>query len=418
MDRAAQVNLIGDERPFGEIFGMEAALFDHLDVSTLPLPVRAIHRLPAKNINTIGDLLRYSPSTIMKIKGLGSTTVLAILDYISSLNSDLGGSNDQRSEESENIEKESVSGPSSDVRAIAKEYSYKIACGDFSCFDMINLSENDEKYVSTLKCAYDDLGDEFALQAVVAPEMFEPIRSALLSFIYENKIIRKKSDELNEKYFLVPLNRRSQPAIHYISAFSRDENKRKELMRIYHEGDTLDDYCQRMIHEHTMGISTFPRFLSWLSFDVEVDLSTIIAQIFNKPTDVEVIRLRGSRKTLQEVGQVIGVTRERVRQIESRVLRKFVYQYNRVRLLSKICAIRGGDTVLTPIELEQYFGDHAVELIYLLSKVEKPTDYIYEKQTNSFIVGSLTQAECLGEALDSLPEVFHDEEADKVISSV
>ena len=60
--------------------------------------------------------------------------------------------------------------------------------------------------------------------------------------------------------------------------------------------------------------------------------------LYLKENEQEVIKLRygledGRAKTLEEVGQIVGKSRERVRQIEARAIRKlrFRFSYNHIR---------------------------------------------------------------------------------------
>lgn len=65
--------------------------------------------------------------------------------------------------------------------------------------------------------------------------------------------------------------------------------------------------------------------------DLKLQIEKVLATL--KPKEQEVIVMRyglrgGDPKTLEEIGDVFGVTRERIRQIESKALRKLRRQSN------------------------------------------------------------------------------------------
>ena len=65
------------------------------------------------------------------------------------------------------------------------------------------------------------------------------------------------------------------------------------------------------------------------------DLQEVMKQL--SPRERDVLRLRfgmddGRQRTLEEVGQLFGVTRERIRQIEAKALRKLRHPNRRKRL--------------------------------------------------------------------------------------
>jgi len=75
------------------------------------------------------------------------------------------------------------------------------------------------------------------------------------------------------------------------------------------------------------------KFLGWLNFDVFTLISSISANIRSilagrNERAIEIFALRSKGETLEAVGSLYGVTRERIRQIESKVHKTFWNVYD------------------------------------------------------------------------------------------
>lgn len=149
----------------------------------------------------------------------------------------------------------------------------------------------------------------------------------------------------------IPVHRMEQilKVTKFDSEFAEEVDYRKRITRIAKESgydEELIEYCLQLYHQ----------FLKTASLDVPVgeeedsvledfiedgdEISVEDIAMFNilreelekaistlKPREQTVLRLRfglddGSEKTLEEIGQEVGVTRERIRQIEQKTLRK------------------------------------------------------------------------------------------------
>lgn len=74
--------------------------------------------------------------------------------------------------------------------------------------------------------------------------------------------------------------------------------------------------------------------------------------------------------TLDTTGKLFGVTRERIRQIEKKVIKRFESLLNVNKIILKIYAERDGDEILTPSELAEYFEEKTEQILYLLRRAE------------------------------------------------
>ena len=64
------------------------------------------------------------------------------------------------------------------------------------------------------------------------------------------------------------------------------------------------------------------------------------------------------------VGSQIGVTRERVRQIEAKAVRKFRFWESRNRSLLKLFIDANEENALSTYEIEEYLGEYGKVFLY------------------------------------------------------
>lgn len=117
------------------------------------------------------------------------------------------------------------------------------------------------------------------------------------------------------------------------------------------------------------------RFIKWCSFDIKEDVNNMFEKLFKNDREREIIFNRAKGNTLDTTGKLFGVTRERIRQIEKKVIKRFESLLNVNKIILKIYAERDGDEILTPSELAEYFEEKTEQILYLLRRAE--TSFIH-----------------------------------------
>jgi len=98
-----------------------------------------------------------------------------------------------------------------------------------------------------------------------------------------------------------------------------------------------------------------------------------------------VLVLRAKKNTLQVIGDELGITRERVRQIEKKVVQPFCQWQRTKRFLPRLSAEFNGKTILNATDLQEYFGEMTEVLLYLLQCADDEF-FSYDRNTDTVII--------------------------------
>ena len=144
-----------------------------------------------------------------------------------------------------------------------------------------------------------------------------------------------KHEHIKELVQNIHASRRSNRIIPYISAFSVSDVERDTLYKYckkptatYNDFFTIDEY------EDEKSYSLLIKFLKWSTFDVHSEIDALFSSLYPNERSRTVMSMRANKNTLEQIGTALGLTRERIRQIESKTKRKFAYLYSRSRIIS------------------------------------------------------------------------------------
>lgn len=377
-----------EEMTFAEIYGIAAEEYLDTPTTALPFSVRVINRFMGNGITTAAALFETTPSQLANIKGFGKTCLDEVNAFCATL---------QTTPRSMG---KLLQGSAKTV-ARFRIYAEQIAIGDFSFLSQAEWSEDERSYAETLEKAYDVLGGELAQACITSPEQVVPIIDMLADF--QEKA--RPYQEINELLWQIPAQRRSKKAAWYIKAFTLNDEERKKLLELCNtETTTIAELVARMNVNDVHVFLLAKKFLKWCTFDLTEEIQQLLGKLYVNDRARVVIELRAAGQTLEQAGNTLGVTRERVRQIEMKVKRTFTRLHSRIRIISKIAAERNGDTVLSPMEISRFCGDASVELLYLLQSYEG-TNYTYDKQLDVFVVGDDSLHARIDAYLEALPNI-------------
>ena len=374
---------------FCEKYNLNAEEYEGVSVTTLPFSVRVINRFMGNEITTVAALLKTTPSALMKLKGFGKNCLDEVAAFCAKLNED----------DSISIAQDKKA--SLCTSSLFVNHRNEIAVGDFSIFDEMELSESEAEMLQRYKEAYDILGEDLVFECVSSMDNIIPIIEMFVE--YQNQV--KKHIDIWELANALPNTRKSNKAFGYINAFTLDENERSLLKSLCEseESSLLSMAGTDSVNDSSTYI-LLKRFFKWCAFDLEKEINDLFDNLYSNERIRTVTQLRARKQTLEQVGGTLGVTRERVRQIEAKAKRIFSRLHSRIRIISKIAAERNGDTVLTPIEIEEYCGERTSDLLFFLQSYES-ANYTYDRQLDVFILGDDSITGRVQSSIEALPEI-------------
>lgn len=233
---------------------------------------------------------------------------------------------------------------------------------------------------------------------------------------------------------------RQLKAMPFIRAYSATAGEKLSYLLSECSDDTTVEHIpflyEKLRKEENMAVLTSDtnKFLGWLNFDVITLISSISANIRSilagrNERAIEIFALRSKGETLEAVGSLYGVTRERIRQIESKVHKTFwnVYEKQKYDLIMLVYALRNGDNVLHFDELKNTVGDEFAAVLWACIKHNQEHEHYYYSKTLDAIVVKTDDAENMSEAallstidalLTTLPDVMLASEKESTIAEL
>ena len=355
---------------YAVIYKLDIETLAGVEIDKSAFSFRTNKRLENANINTVDELIMHTPEDLMQIDGFGAVCQKEVKDYVKSLSV-------IENDDFANYEK----------LGISPDVADKFFSGDFN-IDPDEYTDEELEIIERCKAAYQDVDSALIAACKDDVKKVGSLLGCLNNFAKKVEKIEKLRNQIAEDYLKCKVK-------FFVAAFSRDEIRREELLKLCRDKEEsmnafISDIKCTGVDNSKMILAY--EFLEWCSFDIKSEVADI-RQIYEKnDREYLVLKERAKGQTLEQVGELFEVTRERIRQIEKKATRKFQNWQNKHRLLLKIYAVRNGDDVLTPTELAEYFGDE-VDLLMYMYRNNVSGDIIYDKQLDVFIVGDKNATE-------------------------
>lgn len=372
--------------PFGEQYRINIQTYGETRIVDLPFSIRVTSRLQNHKIITIADLLKTSPDELMLIKGFGKKC----LDEIDRIFTDIQDETDSGADILRN----------DCIESIISRYVEQIFSGDFS-FEP-NLLDAEKAYIEKIKKAYDYLDPSLVVACRENQLGTQQIIEMLADFCRTEDLYSKLQATID----MIPAARRANLAIPYIYAYTQDDGKRQLLKTHYATANcTLEQISKDSLGGKT-SFELINKFLKWCSFDLSKDIEKSLQPILMTPGKITtVVSMRARKYTLEATGKKLGITRERVRQLEKKAVRTFTRTQGRLKIISKLSAEKAGDSIITTADIERYAGNCSVELLFLLRKVKSGV-FTYDEQLDVFVIGDDSLHDRVYAFVENLPDIF------------
>ena len=221
---------------------------------------------------------------------------------------------------------------------------------------------------------------------------------------------------IQEALECLPAYKRLSKAYSYIAAYNGSVSQKVQLRQIYDQPDSLLEDALTSCAVDETNITILIHFLKWCDFDVLLQIQKTFNLLYINDQYRNTIRMRAKGYTLQETGAALGITRERIRQIQGKIQRQFEKWQLEDCLLIKIFAELDEDSFLTADEIVNYSGKNGRDLVFLL-KESKDCGYTYSKALDAFILDGNRSEEQIKDYINGLPDYFDQGYLDRYISA-
>ena len=394
-------NSVRDKRIFADVYRISPEDYTNILIENVGFSVRTVNGLKTAGINNIEDLLRIDYEKLSSLRNIGAKSVDEVIRYLESL-------------KPFEVFKEDDSFfklPKSIIEN--KEYIIK---GDFSFIENTEFRSDDIEIIQCYKEAYASLGNRLVNLCINEPLRIIPIMKSLKEFSEKQLYIQNQKDRINRLLNNIPCDRKNNLSIGYINAFSNSLETKNIIKKYYVNDSLLKDIVINQSDCCDLDFTILCKFLNWCCFDVYSEIEKIFDELHSNIKICKILELRSNGATLQETGSKLGITRERVRQIEAKAIRKFSNYQSRNGILMKIAALLNNDVALTSSKLEEYFGQYIVEALYILKNADDAS-YKYERLIDTFILkNEIISSQQIREYVDRLPDMFSKEQLNEFVA--
>jgi len=400
-----KINIESNET-LANIYNIQSADYENVLVSTLPFSKRVLNCCRRSKISTVEELLEMSPVGLMKIKQFGVTCLVEIDGFCQNIKGNI--------DSSYNVEKVHLSAGLQKLPDIFRIHSKEIVNGDFSVFGNYELSDSEHLILTNYIEAYETIDNKLLDICVNSPEQITPIFDLFTNM----RSYAEKYTKIKELLDEIPFVRRGNRASGYIKAFTLDDDERKKLLNMFFcEESTIQSLLSSNKWSESDSFELLMRFLNWCKFDLKFEINSYFDKLYPNDKTQTVIQMRAKKQTLAKVGEILGVTRERVRQIELKTKKKSSILQSNLRIIQKIFSEYNGSITISSMEIREYAGERTQELIYLLQANEN-AGYTYDNQLDVFIAGEDSIHDIINNSLESLPDIIRNNQLEDTIKNI
>lgn len=354
----------------------------------LPLSVRALHCLDLElpEHKSVSDILSMPLARLAGLRNAGVKTVREILDAVAAY---------ARQCSSVLID--------AHLKNLLMFYTEQIAKEQWDVIEAQLESDEQREVLLKIMDIAEVIGADMVAATFSSSFPISVLLPSLTNFIREQKVYDTQAEKLQAMVNALPSERKvllvkpfayAWPGRSTMSAF---EDAFDETM-------TFKDLVRQDTHYSDEELNALKSFLSWCSTSIETEIAKAIDSCFTDNKRREITSYRAQGKTLEEIGTLYNITRERVRQIEKKSVCRFPVK-TAENILMLISATQRGAEILPAQDIANYCGDDSILFLYLLRNAEGVKHYRYAKNLDAFILGNAPlEEEHVHSFLDELPD--------------
>ena len=398
-----------------------ANLYMDTPLVKLGLSIRVYHSILKAGFDTVGKVLMASENCLLEIKQLGKNSLqevkLASIKFVKDFIDD----NPNWQYEYQNLSSEMLQFAKNTIsnthlkisiefrtylESLLSDNSQPGYCSDFSTVE--------EKYLKRVDQAIEVIGIELCKSAYDNPSGIKTVIQSLQSFVGFQETVQT----LQKLYLAIPESRRTKQLLAYIILFNRLQLlQNDDLIKIFSECHTINEiednipFIAEQGNQHQV-----IKLLKWLSFDIGDYLKPILAETLGEGRKAQILTHRATGVTLEAVSEAFNLTRERIRQIESKAFQVFTNNQDSYPILHIISAELDGETIITSDEIRTIIPDSEM-LLYLLRR-NPDKQFKYDKYNDCFYLRSTLDLNLVYDFVSDLPKFINESERELLLNQI
>jgi len=283
-----------------------------------------------------------------------------------------------------------------------------------------NFDENEMEFCRKLQEAKEILGKENCI--VFSKNInFSVNTHNILRLLTKTIDEEKRHKEVLIKLFdKITDNIRNAKLPYLIDAYASNESENEALKNIFIEYKCI---FVREINKltnvplKTSEYSMLIDFLQWLSSIKEEKLFNEFLAIFKNERDKNIFKARAKGNTLEKVGNQYGITRERVRQLEKKITRSFIYYIQKVKAHYILLALSESENIISDDLIKKIFRECSECFKYALRKVNIK-NIKFNEELQSFVFDNTEWQELVELYINDLPQIIECKQIDNVLKPI
>ncbi|MBU0702092.1 hypothetical protein KKE26_12520, partial [bacterium] len=155
---------------------------------------------------------------------------------------------------------------------------------------------------------------------------------------------------------------------------------------------------------------------SKLAYELSITIRNKFKHIFKTERDEGIIKMRVAGASFEAAGQEYGLSRERIRQIERKMLRRFNHFLSRTKPHYILQTFTQNNILLSVDDIQGHLGELSGIFIYFLKQCNSKA-VLCSNELNGFIIGDSSWYIQLIEYIDTLPDMFEASDLELYVSS-
>lgn len=377
---------------FAVTYGIDPVEYAEDEIESANFSVRTFGRLKNNGIDTVADLLRETEVDLLSIKGFGRNSCDEVIKFVKTLRQSTNSGN----QKSNVIRRQPY---------WAREQKELLFAGRFDELDL-EYFEKDSEYIDGLREAYDVLGT--AIIDKIYKSSLSVLEYERIFRDFYNKMDRiiKQRNEAKKCLDYIAAVKPNKSIYPFIWAFPANVEVCDKLYSVCVNKEFTFEDLKRINLDDYDTVVLLVKFLRWCQFDIRNEYEEYWNSHKDRARVEDIMRLRSSHSTLEEVGNIYGITRERIRQIEAKAVRQFRVWEKNHNYLAKMAAECGCCSVIPFKLIKELLGDDGEIIIYLL-RLADSNHYYVDLDLEVVVYDDFDYSVRIQKYVNMLPEVFN-----------